>query len=223
MMEIDHSKLPAVGNASLPETYTKAQQALADCQKIDECQSWADKAEALASYAKQAEDESLRKMADRIQARAVRRAGELLQQIEPQQGGDRRSDQREGDLPLVSRKSAADEAGMSDWQRKTALRVANVPRDEFESSIESEHPPTVTQVAEQGKRQRNVVDLKGRDPEDFKRATHFVALLRRYMEGLEKYDDIEGIVSILDDAEREKLRKIIPAIDAMHDKIITRL
>jgi len=221
-MQIDHSKLPAVGNASLPETYTKAQQALADCQKIDECQSWADKAEALASYAKQAEDESLRKMADRIQARAISRAGELLQQIEPSKGG-RPSETKEGALPSLSRTQAAEDAGMSDWQRKTALRVANVPRDEFEAAVESENPPTVTQLAEQGKRQRNVVDLKGRDPEDFKRATHFVALLRRYMEGLEKYDDIEGIVSILDDAEREKLRKIIPAIDAMHDKIITRL
>ena len=39
----------------------------------DECWEWANKAEALASYAKMADDDSLRIMADRIQARAVRR------------------------------------------------------------------------------------------------------------------------------------------------------
>ena len=47
--------------------------ALASCERIDECWEWANKAEALASYAKIADDDSLRIMADRIQARAVRR------------------------------------------------------------------------------------------------------------------------------------------------------
>ena len=41
----------------------------------------------MASYARQAKDESLRKQADRIQARAIRRCGELLKQIEPDKGG----------------------------------------------------------------------------------------------------------------------------------------
>ncbi len=39
---------------------------------VDECQDWANKAEALASYAKMADDDALRKLADRIQARAAR-------------------------------------------------------------------------------------------------------------------------------------------------------
>jgi hypothetical protein len=47
--------------------------ALASCERIDECWEWANKAEALASYAKMADDDSLRVLADRIQARAVRR------------------------------------------------------------------------------------------------------------------------------------------------------
>ena len=47
--------------------------ALTSCERIDECWEWANKAEALASYAKMADDDSLRIMADRIQARAVRR------------------------------------------------------------------------------------------------------------------------------------------------------
>jgi hypothetical protein len=37
-------------------TYERAKAALAQCASIDECQKWANKAEALASYAKQAHD-----------------------------------------------------------------------------------------------------------------------------------------------------------------------
>jgi hypothetical protein len=59
--------------ARLPASYEQAKIALASCAKIDECQDWANKAEALASYAKMADDDSLRVLADRIQARAVRR------------------------------------------------------------------------------------------------------------------------------------------------------
>jgi hypothetical protein len=46
--------------------------------EVDECVSWADKAMALASYARQVDDETLRKLADRIKARAIRRVGEFL-------------------------------------------------------------------------------------------------------------------------------------------------
>ena len=81
------SDLPPIGKARLPATYEGAKVALAECTRLDECQDWADKAEALASYAKQAQDDELRKMADRIQARAIRRCGELLQQIASASGG----------------------------------------------------------------------------------------------------------------------------------------
>ena len=67
--------LPTItpSQARLPRTYEAAREALATCQDIDECKEWADKAAALASYAKQAEDETLLKMAARIKARATRR------------------------------------------------------------------------------------------------------------------------------------------------------
>ena len=71
------ANLPSVGNARLPEVYANAKAALEACDKLDECQSWADRAEAMASYARQSEDDEMRKMADRIQARAVKRCGAL--------------------------------------------------------------------------------------------------------------------------------------------------
>lgn len=70
--------------ARLPQTYESAKSALSQCVALDECKSWADKAAALASYAKQANDEELMKMATRIRDRAIRRAGELLAQINGQ-------------------------------------------------------------------------------------------------------------------------------------------
>ena len=95
----------------------------------------------------QAKDESLRKMADRIQARAIRRCGELLKQIEPARGANQNI--QEGDLPnVITRTQAAEQAGLSERQRKTALLVANVPEQDFNQSVESDNPPTVTKLAE---------------------------------------------------------------------------
>jgi hypothetical protein len=71
-------------------------------------------------------------MCDRIQARAIRRCGELLGEIEPAQGNNQYSADREGTLPKLGRTQAATEAGLSEHQRKTALRVANVPAEDFE-------------------------------------------------------------------------------------------
>ena len=87
----------------------------------------------------------LMKMATRIRDRAIRRAGELLKQIEPQKGGDRKSDeyQTAGTGPLMSRKEAGEAAGMSKRQAVTAIRVANVPAADFEKQVESPNPPTV--------------------------------------------------------------------------------
>ena len=50
-------------NARFPATYESAKAALANCVRLDECKDWADKAAALASYAKQANDEELMKQA----------------------------------------------------------------------------------------------------------------------------------------------------------------
>ena len=74
-------------------------------------------------------------MADRIQARAIRRCGELLKQVEPARGANQNIG--EGALPKVTRESAAASAGLSEHQRKTALRVASIPGDEFDAAVEA--------------------------------------------------------------------------------------
>src|SRR5215471_863155 len=72
----------AVKNAKLPANYLKAKSALAKCVSIDECLDWADKATALASYARQTEDVELENYCRRIKARAARRAGELMLELD---------------------------------------------------------------------------------------------------------------------------------------------
>jgi hypothetical protein len=130
----------------LPSTYMAAKRALAECDRVDQCKDWADKHAALASYAKQSKDDELFDLATRIRARASRRMSELLKEIEPQKGS--RTDL--GDSPPLSRKAAGDAVGLSADQRKDAIRVANVPEDEFEQLVEGSNPPTVTKLAEIG-------------------------------------------------------------------------
>jgi hypothetical protein len=90
-------------------------------------------------------------MADRIQARAIRRCGELLRQIAPKSDPGRPS-KNGADADPISRTQAATDAGLSRGQKRTALRVANVADGPFETAVESDDPPTVTALAQQGRR-----------------------------------------------------------------------
>lgn len=163
-----------IQSAPLPTTYEAAKAALAECERIDECQGWANKAEALAAYARMADDDTLRKLADRIQARAVRRVGELLQQFRPAPGTRVDLEPRVPGEPRTISELAMD-ANLSGRQRKTALRIANIPAEEFEAAIESDAPPTVTRLAEMGKQSRSA-------PEGFKEASRLIGTVRRFAE-----------------------------------------
>lgn len=214
--------LPAsisVSGASLPQTYQAAQVALSECSQIDECKDWADKASALASYARQADDHELERMAQRIRARAIRRAGELLKQIEPASGHHRKS---EG-APTFSRENAARDAGMSKHQQVQATRVANIPEREFEAQVDSPKPPTLSQLAAQGTKPReNIIDLKGRDPKEYNRALHYVADFEEAAAELEKQAH-DLILPTLNEKERERMRAAVNRIDAITDKVATRI
>jgi hypothetical protein len=138
-----------IANAQLPVAYKEAKAALSECARIDECKTWANKAAALATYAKMADDDSLRVMADRTQARAVSRMGDLLKQFN--NGPGRPKDENRGNGSPISQAEAGRKAGLSLDQIKQAVRVANIPEDVFESLVESDNPPTVTAFAEMGK------------------------------------------------------------------------
>lgn len=172
-----------VKSAPLPAKYEAAQRALAACQKIDECSTWAKKAAALASYARQAGDRSMEQMAMRIRARAVERCGKLLGEIDRAKGGRPKKHLPTG-AGVSARSQAARDAGLSEKEKVTALRVAAVDRDLFESAVEREDPATVTELADMGTKKKPVplVDIQGRDPKEFNDALHLQAGIARLAE-----------------------------------------
>lgn len=217
----DMASLPSLSGARLPGNYEAAKQALAECQSLDECKDWSDKAAALASYAKQSQDDELEIRAKRIRARAVRRSGELLRQIETQQGSrtDLKLPAHEGER--LSRSDAAMQAGISPKQTRTAVNIANIPQDDFDRQVEGDAPPTLTQLAQQGIKPKPVMDLNGRDPREFNNALHFVGDFEQYAKDI-RAKNIETC-STLTDSERQRIRAAINRIDAIHDQIMTRI
>lgn len=217
--------LATVTAAPLPKTYETAKTALAQCQAIDECKDWADKAAALASYARQSEDLELEKMAQRIRARAMRRAGEIAKQMMQPEG--RPSKNVIGDRNVLPREKIQEASGFSKHQLDTSLRVANIPEPQFTAQVESANPPTLTELARQGTQKREAPHnpenwLKGRSPEAFNRALHFVALFEEYAKELSGWN-VDEAIGCLNDEDRREVRKYIARIDSIHDKIITRI
>jgi hypothetical protein len=149
---------------TLPASYLAARIALAKCDRIDECQEWASKAAAIASYAHQSKDDTLLATAERIRARAVRRLGELLGKVPvyPASG--------------TSRREAADDAGLTRLDRLQASAVAAIPAAKFDEIVERKNPPKLYKLAAVG------VKHKGGRP---KGATR-LSMLRRQLADAEK-------------------------------------
>jgi len=68
----------------------------------------------------------------------------------------------------------ARKAGLSEYQQREAANIANIPRERFEALVESDKPPTITALAEEGKKTRPVTNLEGRSPQDYQAATHLL-------------------------------------------------
>lgn len=214
------SNLPvATEDAPLPTSYERARAALAECKRVDECKDWADKAQALASYARQAQDDSLYKDACRIQGRALRRAGELLKTFQTSPEGGRPTGNGVGDHP-VSQRQAAESAGMSEHQEKQARRVANVPEADFESAVESDDPPTMTQLADMGKGSPPGPPPSAR--EGFYEATHTMGAVRHLAEWCEKAPP-ELVAHGLLDHELDKARRVARQVDSWLRRFIANL
>lgn len=177
------SELPNIAAAALPAAYEAACNAMATCSNIDECKDWADKAAALASYAKQADDETLHDFATRIRARAVKRCGQLLEDFQAHPGPGRPKGNGTG-TDTISQRQAAVDAGLSKRQEVTARAVANVPDDEFEAAVERDHPATVTELAERGTKSRPVEPV----PEGFAATTRLLGYLKTISEFCEAND-----------------------------------
>lgn len=138
--------------------YDRAKTALAECHSIDECAEWRNKSAAIEEYARQRDDHELLNLAHKIKGRAVRRIGQLLGEIEPSKGGYApKFDAQDGTDPSITRKSAAQAAGLSERKAKEALRVANVDEQRFEESLAQGMP--LSSIADMGTERKPISAL----------------------------------------------------------------
>lgn len=168
----------SVANAALPDLYVQAKAGLAQCVRVDECKSWSDKAEAIRSYARQANDEELMHTAMRIKGRAVERLGALLEELEKSKGG-RPRDEKQGEAPdpVSPRQRAVSAAEISEHQAKQAQAVARFAKtdpERYEAMVDAPKPATVTELAREGRKPApapKTDHLRGATPKDFARTT----------------------------------------------------
>jgi hypothetical protein len=141
---IDDYLPPAPSNwrtARLPQLYLAAIEALDQCSRVDQCVEWANRAEAYASYYRQAKDRTLFHMAQRIKLRAMRRCGELFLELD---AGDPSAKSRTGRKTSIGPIGAhATASGLRPETVRASKILAKLPAAEFEARIEIDPPPTL--------------------------------------------------------------------------------
>ena len=221
-----------ISSAPLPVAYENAKMAIYKCNELDECKDWSDKAEALASYARQSGDEELEKMSKRIRARAIRRCGELLKLFDGR--GSYNGNQHTGNIgkgdgedPL-SKTEMGESVGLSGRQVKQANRIANITEREFDRQLDSKNVPTLTALAKQGTKPLTEQQVKNREwlakpkPEGFADALHTLGA----MEELKNYTDRHSpdyIIGGLYDDNKQKALKVIKSLESWFDKFVVRI
>lgn len=108
--------------------YEAARHALQVAHSVDEVKDIRDKAQAMALYAKQANDTALVEWATEIKVRAERRAGEMLAEVGVKPGNPQLSN----DTTIGPRLA---ELGISRDQSSRWQKLAAVPEDQFEQAV----------------------------------------------------------------------------------------
>jgi hypothetical protein len=211
--------LPAPAGPRLPATYEAAKQALAECTRVDECKDWADKAAALASYARQRDDQTLHNLAQRIQLRAIRRIGELSKQLGIEQPRDESG--RLASSGKTAKWVVLRAAGVSTSAAHRAERVAGIPEEEFEEALSSATPPTVTALAERGTVRRALEPHASPVPADPAQVVKATALLREFAAFCGTNDPVR--IACSPGVDTELARGCISTIERWLDSFVTRL
>ena len=194
IMQLPAEMARLVSTAQLPQLYEQAKNALVECERLDECTEWADKAAAIASYARQADDVELENYARRIRARAVRRCGELLRTFDARGRG-----KSESPLVFKSRTAVAQEAGLTEHKVRTAVNIAGIPEPEFEALVESKRPPGTTLLAQFNKlnQREQVRGVTERSLVEVFKSAHAARAVEGMLE-FEKNADASGVEVIVE-------------------------
>jgi hypothetical protein len=203
----------------LPQTYQNAIVALSQCNEVDECKEWKDKAAALASYAKQAHDETLYKYAVRISNRATRRCGELLKQFDARNGQNLPNTKIVDSVDFsLTQRQAAEQSGLTERQELTAVRIANIPEERFNELVESENVPTMTKLAEIGKKPQINKDheIFQPKPKGFTDAIYMSGAIEDLSKMMQQHD-ANYIIGGANDRHIETIKKNIKIIETWFD------
>lgn len=115
--------------------YDAARHALQQAVEIDEVKDIRDKAQAMAAYAKQANDTKLIEWATEIKVRAERKAGQMLAEMDKNRGamGSGSNQHEVRSLDVTAPK--LDDLGISKNQSSRWQKLAAIPEDQFEQAI----------------------------------------------------------------------------------------
>lgn len=113
--------------------YEAARAALQAAHDVDEVKEIRDKAQAMAAYAKQANDTALVEWATEIKVRAERKAGEMLADMDRHQG--KRSDRTSDHDGPKSLKDVLAENDIAPTTAKRWQKLAAVPDKQFEQAV----------------------------------------------------------------------------------------
>lgn len=165
---------------------------------------------ALQSYARQIGDDTLLNFAKRIKGRAVQQMGKILKEIPASKGG-----QPTHDGNGSSRTVAAKDAGLSERQQITAIRVASIPPEQFAQQIESENVPSITALAEQGTKKKPY-SLEGVDAADHILGTRLIGLIGHVLRESKRLDIAQGSRGIKPSEINQCLLDIQEAVTILH-------
>lgn len=111
--------------------YESARFALQQAVEIDEVKDIRDKAQAMAAYARQANDTKLVEWATEIKVRAERKAGQMLAEM-PKNPGNLKNSSRSHDATTTKTLS---ELGINKTQSSRWQKLASVSDDQFEQAV----------------------------------------------------------------------------------------
>jgi N6-adenosine-specific RNA methylase IME4 len=120
------------------------------CLTVESCVEIAARAMALEVLARKQRDGEALALSFRLRVCALRKAGQLLKGVKTSAGGDQKA-KVTSPLLLVGRNKTAKMAGLSVVDRRSAIRLANIPNLEFERLIKTNPLPTLQELENLGK------------------------------------------------------------------------
>lgn len=132
---------PAILNRSkqleMPVLYAQACKALEACATMDEGKYYADKADALAAWAKIYGSDEDSRAAARLKLKAYARMGALAEELRPS-----RVSRKDGSGMEYGARSLLMEHGLSEGQSNAARKLSSLPASEFEEILKNPVAPT---------------------------------------------------------------------------------